>query len=305
MRALFATRRLPGVTAAEPFRALSVKLRNGTSERRVALVGKPAGSDLSRVLDAALRLVVLPEQGLVISSELAARLRLRTGDRVEIEVLEGRRQVLREPVAAIITGFIGLNAYMELGAMNRMLGEDRMISGAYLSLDMNARNELFAALKATPAAGFIALQYAALEKFRATLAQNVTIMISVYATLAAIIAFGVVYNAARISLSEQGREMASLRVLGFTRAEVSALLLGELAVVVLAAQPVGWLIGYGFAWLIAEGFRTELYRVPLVVNREVYAYASLMVFGAAALSGIVVRRRVDRLDMIEVLKTRE
>ena len=130
-------------------------------------------------------------------------------------------------------------------------------------------------------------------------------MISVYATLRALIAFGLVYNFARISLSEQGREMASLRVLGFTKAEISALLLGELAIVVLLAQPLGWGLGYVFAYVMTEGFRTELYRVPLVVNRNVYAWASLIVFAATAISGLIVRRRVDRLDMIEVLKTRE
>ena len=260
---------------------------------------------MARVLDARLKPVALPPSGLVISDALAQILKLRTGDRVEVEVLEGRRQTKQAPIAAIVTGFIGLTAFMDIAALNRMLGEDRMISGSYLALDSAKQAELFAALKATPAASFMSLQYAALRKFRETMARNVSIMISVYATLAAIIAFGVVYNFARISLSEQGREMASLRVLGFTKGEVSGLLLGELAVIVLAAQPVGWAIGYVFAYLMTEGFRTELYRVPLVVNREVYAWASLIVLGAAAVSGLIVRRRVDRLDMIEVLKTRE
>ena len=305
LRALYETRRLPGVMAAEPFRALAVKLRNGPVERRVSLLGKEAGASLSRVLDGNLTPVVLPDQGLVISEALARILKLKRGDMVEVEVLEGRRQTVRQPVSAIVSGFIGLTAYMNLSAMNRMLGDGDVISGAYLALDMDQRNTLFGILKETPAASFIALQYAAVQKFRETLAQNVTIMITVYATLAAIIAFGVVYNFARISLSEQGREMASLRVLGFTKGEVSALLLGELAVVVLIAQPLGWLIGWSFAWAMAEGFRTELYRVPLVVNREVYGWASLVVLGAAAVSGLIVRRRIDRLDMIEVLKTRE
>ncbi len=305
LSALFETRKLPGVMQAEPFRAVAVKLRNGPIDRRVSLVGKEPAATLSRVLDGRLQPVILPEHGLVISDALARVLRLRVGDMVEVEVLEGRRPKLLQPVSAVITGFIGLTAYMDLEAMNRMLDEGPMISGAYLALDMSRSGDLFAVLKATPAASFIALQYAAVQKFRETLAQNVDIMITVYATLAAIIAFGVVYNFARISLSEQGREMASLRVLGFTKGEVSALLLGELAVVVIVAQPVGWFIGYSFAWLMAEGFRTELYRVPLVVNREVYAWSSLIVFGAAAISGLVVRRRVDRLDMIEVLKTRE
>jgi putative ABC transport system permease protein len=249
--------------------------------------------------------VTLPGEGIVISDALARVLKLRRGDRVEVAVLEGRRQTLDVPVSAIITGFIGLTAYMDLAALNRLLGEDSVISGAYLMLDHAQTDTLFAALKQMPAASFIALQYAAVAKFRETLAQNVTIMITVYASLAAIIAFGVVYNFARVSLSEQGREMASLRVLGFTRGEVSALLLGELAAVVIIAQPVGWGLGYLFAWAMAEGFRTDLYRVPLVVNREVYAWASLIVFAAAAISGLAVRRRIDRLDMIDVLKTRE
>jgi putative ABC transport system permease protein len=194
---------------------------------------------------------------------------------------------------------------MDLEALNKLLDEGPVISGTYLALDLSLRDELFEKLKTTPAASFISLQFVALQKFRDTLAQNVSLMISVYATMAAIIAFGVVYNFARISLSEQGREMASLRVLGFTKAEISGLLLGELAIVVLLAQPLGWGIGYVFALAMTEGFKTELYRVPLVVNREVYAWASLIVFAASVVSALIVRRRIDRLDMIEVLKTRE
>ena len=305
MSALYALRRLPGIRQAEPFRSVSAKIRNGSVERRVLLTGRAPGASMARVLDGSLRPVTLPAQGLVISDALARILNLRTGDRVEIEVLEGGRQTKLVPVAAIITGFIGLTAFMDISALNRMLEEDQLITGAYLALDTSKQEELFTTLKATPAARFISLQYAALRKFRETLAQNVSIMITVYATLAAIIAFGVVYNFARISLSEQGREMASLRVLGFTKGEVSALLLGELAVVAVLAQPAGWIIGYLFAYIMTEGFRTELYRVPLVVNREVYAWSTIIVFTAAALSGLVVRQRIDRLDMVEVLKTRE
>lgn len=303
--ALYEVRRLPGVKQAEPFRSVAVKLIHGPADRRISLIGNATGGELSRVLDGRLMPITLPDTGLVISDALADLLRLRVGDMVTIEVLEGRRQTLEAPVSAIITGFIGLTAYMNIDAMNRMLGEDQLISGAYLSLDPQGREALFARLKEMPAASFISLRYAALAKFRETLAQNISIMITVYASLASIIAFGVVYNFARISLSEQGRDMASLRVLGFTRGEVSALLLGELAVVVIVAQPIGWLLGYGFAWTMANGFRTDLYRVPLVVNREVFAWASLIVFAAATLSGLVVRRRIDRLDMVEVLKTRE
>ena len=167
------------------------------------------------------------------------------------------------------------------------------------------QDALFRRLKATPVANFIALQRASLQNFRETLAENLLFMISVYVTLGMIIAFGVVYNFARISLSEQGRELASLRVLGFHKSEVSAILLGELAVLTLLAQPLGWAIGYVFAWAMVQGFDSELYRVPLVVDRSVYGWASLIVLGVGAGLGLVVRRRIDRLDLIEVLKTRE
>jgi len=305
MSALFETRRLPGVMQAEPFRAVPVKLRHGPVERRITLVGRQPGATLARVLDTSLGPLTLPDHGIVVTQALAAALALSTGDMMEVDVQDGRRPKLLQPVSAIVTGYIGLAAFMDFDALNQLLGDPPVMSGAYLKLDPAGREELFKSIKATPAAGFIALQYATLRTFRETLARNVTIMIAVYASLATIIAFGVVYNLARISLSEQGREMASLRVLGFTRGEVSALLLGELAVTVVLAQPAGWALGYLFAVLMSEGFKTELYRVPLVVNREVYAWASLVVIAAAAASGLLVRRRIDRLDMIEVLKTRE
>jgi putative ABC transport system permease protein len=194
---------------------------------------------------------------------------------------------------------------MELGALNRLLREGPMISGVSFSIDPLEKNRLFAALKATPSASFISLQQVAMQRFRATLAQNITVQITIFVAFAGTIAFGVVYNLARISLSEQGREMASLRVLGFTKREVSALLLTELAVIVLLAQPVGWLIGFALAILMDKGFSTELYRVPFIVGSEVYAYSSIVVIAAAVASGLIVRRRIDRLDMIAVLKTRE
>ena len=137
------------------------------------------------------------------------------------------------------------------------------------------------------------------------MAQNMYVMIAVLVGLAGLIAFGVVYNFARISLSEQGREMASLRVLGFTRGEVSSLLLTEIAILVLLAQPPGWLLGLLIALGSVEGFSSELFSMPLVMGPEVFASASLAVVAAALISGLMVRRRIDHLDLIAVLKTRE
>ena len=305
MSALFAVQRLPGVTVAEPFRSVGVVMRNGPVERRTSISGRLADSDLNRLLDSAGNYIPVPPYGLVISTALASVLHARRGDVLSVSLLEGDRRTLDVPIAAVVESYIGLSAYMDLDALNRLLGEGQMISGANVSIDTLHAGELYAALKATPSASFIALEKVALQRFRETLAQNTNVMITIYMLFGGVIAFGVIYNFARISLSEQGRELASLRVLGFSRGDVSNLLLGEIAIVMLVAQPVGWLIGYGIAALAANSFSTEIYRIPLVVHTYVYAWASLVTVAAALISSVVIRRRVNRLDMVAVLKTRE
>jgi putative ABC transport system permease protein len=298
-------RRLPGVLQAEPYRSVPVRIRNGSVERRLAIVGKTRDAELSRVLDRKLDAVSLPETGLALSDALARILSVRVGDLVEVELLEQDRRLVRVPVTGIIEGYLGLTAFMDLDALNRLVREGAMISGAYLTYDARAQNTLFERLKETPIANFVALQQASVQRFRETIAQNIYTMITVYVALALIIAVGVVYNFSRISLSEQAREMASLCVLGFTRGEVSRILFTELAIVALLAQPVGWLFGYGLAYSMVRAFESELYRVPLVVEPNIYAFGSLLVLVAAVASGLIVRRRVNRLDLVEVLKTRD
>lgn len=305
MSALFAAERLPGVLQAEPYRYVGVEISKGQIGRRVAISGRPADAGLTRIVDAHLKSVAIPESGIVLSKALAGILHAGRGDRVRITLLGGDRRSFEVGVAATVEGYLGLSAYMELGALNQLVGDGSVISGVNVMIDPARQDELFSILKQTPSAGQIMLQAAALQQFRATMAQTMYTMISVLVGLAALIAFGVVYNFSRISLSEQGREMASLRVLGFSRGEISSLLLGEIGAVVLLAQPLGWVIGTVVAFGMVEGYSSEIYRMPFVLGPDVFAYSSLVVLAAALVSGLVVRRRIDNLDMIAVLKTRE
>jgi putative ABC transport system permease protein len=303
--ALAAARDLPGVMRAEPFRAVPVVLRKGHLEQRLSITGKPPEAELSRVLDLDLKPVSLPKTGLALSERVASQLGAQRGDIVEVELLEGARRRVDVPVTEIIQSYLGLTVYMDLDALNRLAGIGPRISGVHLALDGTRLDDLYTAVKATPAIGGIALQAKSLELFQETMRENVTIMTTVYVTLSVIVAFGVVYNSARIQLSERARELATLRVLGFTRAEVSRVLLTELGVVVAAAQPLGWLLGYLFAFAVISGFESDLFRVPFVVSSDTFATASLIVVAAAAVSALVVRRRIDRFDLVQVLKTRE
>ncbi|MDP3264736.1 MAG: FtsX-like permease family protein [Tabrizicola sp.] len=298
-------RRMPGVMAAEPFRVVGARLSHGARSKRLAIEGRPADARLSRALSPDLVPMAMPGAGLILSEALAKALDVARGDLVTVEFLEGRRSLSHLPVSGISVGYVGLGAAMEIGALNRVMGEGALISGVNVSLDPAGQDAFFAAARQAPKTGFMNVTDLTVSRFRQTLAENITVMITVYVTLAGIIAVGVVYNFSRIALSEQGRELASLRVLGFTQAEVSGVILGELAVVVLVAQPLGWLIGHGIGLAMVAAFSSDLYRVPFVMGREVYATASLIVIAAALLSAIAVRGRINRLDMIAVLKTRE
>jgi putative ABC transport system permease protein len=249
--------------------------------------------------------VRLPETGVVLTDKLARILRARVGDLVQVETLERRRRIIDVPVTGVVQNYLGLAGYMDIAAANRLNLEGAVISGVNVMLDAASHDALYREIKALPAVASISLQTRALETLRRTMAENILLLTGVFTMLALVIAFGVVYNSARIQLSERGRELASLRVLGFTRGEVSWILLSELAILTVLASPVGWLLGYGFAYAIAHGVETELFSFPLVVERTTYAVASVIVLAAAVGSALVVRRRIDRLDLVEVLKTRE
>jgi putative ABC transport system permease protein len=297
--------RLPGVLAAEPYREVPVRIRNGSIERRIIISGRQRDADLNRIIDIDLRPVLLPESGLAISSLLAQILGVQVGDSVEIDLLDGARRTVSLPVTALVEDYFGIRGMMDAEALGRLMREAPVVTSVNLRLDQNHREAFYAAIKAMPTVSGLGLQRVSLANFRATVALLITTMASIYTGLAAVIAFGVVYNSARISLSERARELASLRVLGFTRGEVLWILLLELALLTLLAQPPGWAMGYGLAWIMKTKLAGELMRVRLVVESSTYVLASAIVIAAAVFSGLVVRERVNRLDLVSVLKTRD
>jgi putative ABC transport system permease protein len=303
--AKYALERLPGVLAVETQRIVPARLVARHRHRNLTVTGVTPEPRLRRIVDREGRAIALPPEGLVLSERLAEVLEVKPGDMVTIEVLEGQRPVRNVLVARTVDDTLGLSAYMNIEALHRMMREGETISAAALLVDRAAESDLSRRLKTTPAVAGTAFKRTVLQSFRDTLAQNMNLMIFMNVVFAGIIAFGVVYNAARVSLSERSRELASLRVLGFTRAEISLILLGELALLTLFALPVGAALGYGLSVAIVQTVDSEIYRFPLTVTPQAVAWACLTTTAAAMVSGLVVRRQLDRLDLIAVLKTRE
>jgi putative ABC transport system permease protein len=297
--------RLPGVLAVEPYREVPVRIRHGHIERRVMISGRPRDADLSRIINTDLHPVVLPESGLAISSWLARLLGTQVGDFVEVDLLEGQRRTVSLPVTALVEDYFGIQGMMDAEALARLMREAPAVNGVNVSFDANQQEYFYDAIKRFPTVSGTALQRLSLANFREAMAVIVTTMANIYTGLAVVIAFGVVYNSARISLSERARELASLRVLGFSRGEVMHILLLELALLTLIAQPPGWVVGYGLAWTLKTKMAADVMRARLVVEHSTYALASAIVLAAAVFSALVVRRRINRLDLVAVLKTRD
>ena len=304
-RALFAVQHLPGVMDVEPMRTVAVRLRAGHKSRTLAITGLSGSPSLSRVVDRQGQVRPLPAGGLVLSKMLGNILGIGPGDRLRVEVLEGARPVRDVVVSDLVDDNFGLQAYMHIDALRAMLREGQTITGAAVMLDSAATDRFYARVKAVPAVAGVALRDVMLRNFRDTMAENMNLTIFLNVIFAGIIAFGVVYNSARVSLSKRTRELASLRVLGFTRAEISLILLGEPAILTGVALPVGAVIGDLLGQLIMLGFNNELYCLVFVLASATMAWAFLTVIAAAFISGLVVRRQLDRLDLVGVLKERE
>lgn len=298
-------RSLPGVLDAEPFRSVAARLRFGHHERRVGITGLPRETRLNRLLDARGEPVALPLSGLLLSAKLAELLGAAPGDTVTVEVQEGRRPALTTVVAGTITDFAGVGAYMDLDALRRLMHEGPTVSGANLTVDAARMDEFLAKVKKTPRIGSVTTTRAARESFSKTMGEMMSIVQTIYFGFAVIVAFGVIYNGARIALSERTRDLATLRVLGFTRREVAAVLIGELALLTLLALAPGLYIGSQLARALVASASTETTRLPLVLTGRAYATAVLIVLLSSGLSFAVVSRRLGKLDLLAVLKARE
>jgi putative ABC transport system permease protein len=303
--ALHAIARLPGVIRAEPLRIVPVRIRSGHRSRRIALIGLDRGATMRRLIDEDGREVFLPARGVVLTTKLAEILGISVGDDVVMEALVAPRSVERMRVAALVEETIGVSAYASRDEVNRFVREGPAFTAALLAVQPSRAAELYATLKQMPAVASVTLREAMLASIRQTIVENIYISASMIVAFACVIAFGVIYNGARIALSERGRDLASLRVLGFSKGEVGAMLLGEQAVLTIASIPIGFAGGWALSLWIAQQFNSEVYRIPLVISGRTYAISFFVIAAAAVFTAAVVQRRIRGLDLVEVLKTRE
>ena len=298
--------RLPGVTAVESGRDVAVRFVNGHVSQRGSIQGFARHAELRRIVDLNNREASrLEDDGLVMTDRLADKLGLHVGQSVRVEVLVGRQRTVNVRLNATVREMMGLNAYMERRVLNRLLQEGDLSTQFALAVERGREPELLEATKQLPRVVGAFSKATLLRNMQEVSARNIRIMSTVLTVFATVIAVGVVYNNARIALAERTWELASLRVLGFTRAEVSGLLLGEMAIGIAIALPLGMALGYGLVHLVTGLVASDQFLFPVVIRPPTYAWAGIAVLGSGLASALVVRRRIDKLDMVAALKTRE
>ncbi|QLC25350.1 FtsX-like permease family protein [Parasphingopyxis algicola] len=296
---------IPGVLRVEATRAAAARLRNGHRSERVAIESASSDARLWSRIDASGREIPLPPAGLMLSGQLAAKLNVQAGDRIEIDMLEGRRIRTQIPVVTTIDEYIGSRAYADSATLERLTRDDSPVGSALLRIDPVAREDILDELRDMPIVLGVTERRATLDKFREMIDDNIITMIGFYIAFASAIVIGVVYNSARIVFSERARELATLRVLGYHKQEVGLILLGQIALLVALAVPVGCLTGYWLGQGLASAFSSDLFRLPFAPTRGTYGFSIVVVLIAAALTALIVARRVARLDMVRVLKARD
>jgi putative ABC transport system permease protein len=296
---------LRGVRRAEGFRAVAARLVAGARSRRTAILGMEQGTELRRLVNAKGRVQELPSDGLALTTHLANYLGIQPGDRLRVELLEGDRRIRDVTVTVLVDEPVGESAYMDLIALHHLLGESGTLSGAYLSVDSREAPALYAALKRMPAIGAVSIREVALQSFEETAGRTFGIFTGILVFFASLMAIAMVYNGARVSLSERSRELGSLRILGFSRQEAASMMLAEQGVTTALAIPWGIALGAAMCAIISRAYQSELFRLPLTISAISVTFAIGVVLASSALSALLIRRRVTQMDLISALKTRE
>lgn len=305
VKALGELRHLPGVNFAEGYRSAPVRLRAGPRSYRTAITGLPDEPVLRRILNEDLQAVSPPSEGLLLTQHLADYLQVTSGDSLRVEIMEGHRRILDVPVAGTVQELIGVGAYANRDWLNRILREGPALSGAWLMVDSQYQQTLQSHLRELPQIVGVGMITEAGVRLREHLDETLLLFVLINLLLAGSIAFAVVYNNARIAFAERARELATMRVMGFSQAEIGWILIGEIGLLTLLALPMGWAIGAGFCWLMSIAMSTDLFRIPLVLTTATFAFSALGILVATTLSLLLVGRQLHRLDMLSALKTIE
>jgi putative ABC transport system permease protein len=298
--------RMPSISGTEPQLLIVCDFKNGALKKRSGVTGMIRNNILNTPLDKNGTPVAIPETGLILSKKLAEILYLKTGDHVRLRPLIGRRTEVIASVAGIVDTYLGLSAYADIGYLSRLLGEE-LSANIVLGKTCNKSEwkNLYSALKKRPAVVGISERTRSLTQMDERFGKVMGTMIFMTVFFAGLIAFGSILNTALVSLSERSREVGTLRVLGYTPAQITWIFSGESHLLNSVGIVLGLIAGIGLSKLVSAAYSTELYRFPSVIYPSRLVISAILMFFFITLAQLIIYRMITRFPWLEVLKVKE
>lgn len=298
-------RSMQGVLMAEGERVVSVALSFGSLRKDIAILGWDPHAQLSRVLGQDGKSIQPIAGGVLLSRYFESEFGLRVGDLVSFKVLDGKQSKFSVPVAGFVDDLMGHQAYAEKNDIHRWLQEMPVHDTIQLKIDPAFAEKIYVNLKERPRVAGITIRRLLIQGFHETVGGMILSFTMILYFFALAIAGAVIYNSARISFSERGWELASMRILGFKVGATFELLFLDIGIQVMLSLVPGLLLGYWLSFLSTHFVQNDTFKFPLVVNLATYGSAVLLLMFAFLVSGIFLYRKVSGLDFSEALKARE
>jgi putative ABC transport system permease protein len=305
--ALSEAARLPGVDCAEPTLSVACTFINGSHRKKGSVTGLLPNARLTIPRDRHARPIRVPDHGLTFSRTLADALHVKPGDLVGVEPIKGRRRLQYVPVAEISDSYLGASVYANIGYLSRLVDEELAVSGAQLAVDRNPahRDALYRELKQLPALQSVTARADMIKSLEDTVLENQRIVIGLLVLFAGVMFFGSILNASLVSLAERQREIATLRVLGYTSWEIGSLLLRESMITTTLGTLLGMPLGYLLTVAIAETYASDLFRMPIVASGGLWMLTMACAVAFGLITHVFVQRAINKMDWLDALKTLE
>lgn len=283
----------------EPRIEYPYELVNAWHNKRVLIIGVPKNTELHSFQDMEGHSVELSENGIFLTTELAKLLHVEAGDTLTIRNFMPGRDDVELKVSGIIRQYLGINAYMDIGTMQRLLTEKDMVTGAGVISDDDVKGKL----ETVDMVSFVQ-SMEDLENQFLEYTDMMKLAIQFYMLFGGILGFAIIYNSSIISISERRLEFAALRIMGYSKNEIFSIISRENLLVTILAVILGIPLGLFFINGIIESFSSELVTFPRIIEVSIFIKATLGILFFVVIAQMATHHKIGKLQFIEALKNR-
>lgn len=287
------------IDAIEVKADIPVELSNGNLKKIINLTAVNQDTQFYGFADNDGNSIAMPEQGLMLTENLAGILKVKPGDWVKVKSYSGGDPVY-EKVVVVFPQSLGMGAYTNFESLNRFLLGKNLITGVNIkSGDTALANEILKARNIASVSSSTDIR-AMYDKSLALIIVSIGIML----VFSGVLGFSIVYNVTSVNIGEREAEFSTLRVLGFSNKEIFRLILKENNIIMVIGILLGIPVGTAMLGYATYAFSTENYSLKMEPTSASLFYAGMTTILFILLAQVATYRRIKKLDFLQALKTR-